>query len=60
MFDYFTSVLKSYTVVNEMAFLNENFGINAFLFRDQLFTADRQRVEAICAALIAREKSSQG
>ena len=48
-------VLKSPdTVVNEMAFLHENFGTNAFLFRDQLFTADRQRVETICAGIVAR------
>jgi len=49
-------VLKSPgLIVNEMEFLNENFGIHAFLFRDQLFTADRRRVETICTTIMARD-----
>jgi radical SAM superfamily enzyme YgiQ (UPF0313 family) len=48
-------VLKSPSlVVNEMEFLHRNFGIDAFLFRDQLFTADRRRVETICHSMLAR------
>jgi len=47
-------VLKSpQMVVREMQFLNENFGIEAFLFRDQLFTANKARVEAICDLIIS-------
>jgi hypothetical protein len=48
-------VLKSPAkVVEEMAFLQRNFGINGFLFRDQLFTANSRRVEALCDSIMAR------
>ena len=41
-------------VVDEMEFLNRNFGIQAFLFRDQLFTANSHRVETLCDTILAR------
>lgn len=42
-------VLKSpIKVVDEMHFLRENFGVKAFIFRDQLFTASSSRVKRIC------------
>jgi len=48
-------VLKSPELIaREMEFLHENFGVDGFLFRDQIFTADRRRVEAICAAIMDR------
>lgn len=48
-------VLKSPSLVaDEMEFLHENFGVDAFLFRDQLFTASRNRVETICDSILAR------
>lgn len=48
-------VLKSPSfVADEMEFLHENFGVNAFLFRDQLFTANRQRVETLCDSILAK------
>jgi len=48
-------VLKSPDIVaNEMAFLRENFGVNAFLFRDQLFSANSHRVETLCDTILAR------
>lgn len=48
-------VLKSPDrVVDEMEFLHRNFGIQGFLFRDQLFTANRRRVETLCDAILDR------
>ena len=42
-------VLKSPTrIVEEMHFLRENFGVKAFIFRDQLFTVSSSRVNSIC------------
>lgn len=46
-------VLKSpIKVVDEMHFLRENFGVKAFLFRDQLFTASSRRVNSICDSIV--------
>jgi len=41
-------------VVEEMEFLHRNFSIQGFLFRDQLFTANRRRVEALCDRILDR------
>ena len=41
-------------LVNEMEFLNKNFEIKAFVFRDQVFTADKERVEKICDLITER------
>jgi len=41
-------------LVGEMAFLHDKFGIRAFLFRDQVFTARYERVEEICERILAR------
>lgn len=41
-------------LVDEMEFLRNEFGIKAFLFRDQVFTANRRRVEEICDLILAR------
>lgn len=48
-------VLKSpIKVVDEMHFLQENFGVKAFIFRDQLFTASSSRVNSICDLITAK------
>lgn len=41
-------------LVDEMAFLNRTFGVRAFLFRDQVFTADRERVNRLCDLILSR------
>jgi anaerobic magnesium-protoporphyrin IX monomethyl ester cyclase len=41
-------------LVDEMEFLLDTFGIRAFLFRDQIFTADWERVERICDLILDR------
>jgi len=41
-------------IVNEMEFLNKNFGMKAFVFRDQVFTANKKRVEKICDLISER------
>lgn len=41
-------------IVEEMQFLNSEFGVDAFLFRDQVFTANRSRVEALCDLILER------
>jgi anaerobic magnesium-protoporphyrin IX monomethyl ester cyclase len=40
-------------LVDEMEFLHDTFGIRAFLFRDQVFTADCERVEWICDLILS-------
>jgi radical SAM superfamily enzyme YgiQ (UPF0313 family) len=48
-------VLKSPPkVVEEMHFLRENFGVKAFIFRDQLFTASSRRVNSLCDLIMER------
>jgi radical SAM superfamily enzyme YgiQ (UPF0313 family) len=46
-------------LVDEMTFLHDEFGIRAFLFRDQVFTARRERVEEICERILARRLEVQ-
>jgi radical SAM superfamily enzyme YgiQ (UPF0313 family) len=41
-------------VVAEITQLVEQFGVRGLLFRDPLFTADRQRVEGICEGILAK------
>jgi len=41
-------------LVNEIEFLNKNFGIKAFVFRDQVFTANKKRIEKICDLISER------
>jgi len=41
-------------LIQEIEFLKDNFGFNAFLFRDQVFTMDQKRVEKICDEIIQR------
>jgi len=41
--------------VREIVYLNQNFGITAFTFRDQIFTSNIDRAEEICD-LIAEQK----
>lgn len=41
-------------LVDEMEFLHDVFAVKAFLFRDQVFTADRERVEHICDLILDR------
>lgn len=41
-------------VVNEIEFLNKNFGSKAIYFREDNFTVDKRHVEGICNALIER------
>jgi radical SAM superfamily enzyme YgiQ (UPF0313 family) len=48
------STKSALNVVNEMEFLNKEFGIRAFVFRDQVFTANKQRVEEICRLILDR------
>ncbi|MBI4596901.1 MAG: radical SAM protein [Candidatus Omnitrophica bacterium] len=40
------------SVLQEIAFLVERYGIRGLLFRDPLFTADRKRIVAICEGII--------
>jgi radical SAM superfamily enzyme YgiQ (UPF0313 family) len=42
-------------IVDEIEFLKTNFGISGFLFRDQLFTHNRQRVVDLCDEIIHRD-----
>jgi anaerobic magnesium-protoporphyrin IX monomethyl ester cyclase len=42
-------------VVQEMELLHNTFGIRAFLFRDQVFTANHERVERICDLILRRQ-----
>jgi len=42
------------SLVNEMEYLNKNFGIVAFLFRDQVFTMNSGRIEEICNLITER------
>jgi len=46
-------------LVDEMAFLHDEFGVRAFLFRDQVFTARAERVEKICERILARRLEVQ-
>lgn len=39
-------------LIEEMKFLQSRFGIRAFLFRDQVFTAEEQRVREICDLIL--------
>jgi radical SAM superfamily enzyme YgiQ (UPF0313 family) len=41
-------------LVAEMEYLRDQFGIQAFLFRDQVFTANHRRVETLCDLILAR------
>jgi|Deesub1362A_J573_1020465.scaffolds.fasta_scaffold00266_45 radical SAM superfamily enzyme YgiQ (UPF0313 family) len=41
-------------IIREIEFLKINFGINGFLFRDQLFTHNKKRVEELCNKLIQK------
>lgn len=41
-------------LVNEIEFLYESFGIKAFVFRDQVFTANEERVKEICDLISER------
>lgn len=48
-------IYKSPTkLVNEMEYLSKTFHINAFLFRDQVFTMDSDRTRQICDLIRAR------
>lgn len=40
-------------IVKQMQFLKEEYGVNGYLFRDQLFTQDSARVMAICDAIMS-------
>lgn len=42
-------------LVNEMEFLNRSFGIKAFVFRDQVFTSNKKRIEKICELISERD-----
>ena len=46
-------------LVDEMTFLHDEFGVRAFLFRDQVFTARRERVEEVCERILARRLEVQ-
>jgi len=41
-------------IIEEMEFLKINFNIRGFLFRDQLFTHDQERVKGLCNSIINR------
>ncbi len=42
-------------IVDEIAFVKTKFNINGFLFRDQLFTHNKERVLSLCDEIIARK-----
>lgn len=42
-------------IIAEITFLKNNFGINGFLFRDQLFTHNRERVLQLCEEIIRKK-----
>ena len=42
-------------IVEEMEFLRNNFGVSSFIFRDQLFTHNKQRVLDLCDEIINRD-----
>lgn len=42
------------TILAEIEFLNMNFGVRGFIFRDQLFTYNKKRVEQLCDEIIKR------
>jgi radical SAM superfamily enzyme YgiQ (UPF0313 family) len=44
----------SVDVVNEMEHLNHNYGVTAFLFRDQLFSSRPEKAEEICDLITER------
>lgn len=48
------SVKSPHKIVEEMEFLHKYFGIRAFVFRDQVFTANSSRVEEICDLISER------
>lgn len=39
-------------IIAEISFLKNNFGINGFVFRDQLFTYDKERIISLCNEMI--------
>jgi anaerobic magnesium-protoporphyrin IX monomethyl ester cyclase len=45
--------------VEEIAHLNQNFGIPAFIFRDQIFSSNIGRAEEICELLIGKKLKAQ-
>lgn len=42
-------------ILEEIEFLKTNFGINGFLFRDQVFTYNKERVVKLCDEIIKRD-----
>ena len=42
-------------ILEEMEYLKNKFGIKGFLFRDQVFTYNRKRVESLCNEIIERD-----
>jgi radical SAM superfamily enzyme YgiQ (UPF0313 family) len=42
-------------ILDEIEFLKMNFGINGFLFRDQVFTYDKERVAKLCDEIVKRD-----
>jgi radical SAM superfamily enzyme YgiQ (UPF0313 family) len=42
-------------VVKEIAYLNQNFGVTSFLFRDQLFSFSMDRAEEICDLIVEQK-----
>lgn len=46
-------------VVKEIVYLNRRFGISAFIFRDQVFSANRRRAEEMCDLLIGEKLKIQ-
>ena len=41
-------------IIKEIEFLIENFGVNGFLFRDQVFTQNKKRVVELCNKIIEK------
>ena len=44
-------------IINEINMLQEQYGINGFVFRDDTFVLDRNRVTALCERLIDMDKA---
>ena len=42
-------------IIEEIEFINKNFGISGFMFRDQLFTHKKERILKLCEQIIKRE-----
>lgn len=40
------------TIVDEIKYLKKNFGLKAFLFRDQVLTANQDRIDSLCDKII--------